>query len=636
MRKGLLLCLLFISVSANAYRERNLLQKEADPAKLESVLITNQKWVKYPPYADRDGWELLMGDDKTHCIQQGEKHLGYVWKVVKATDYLEYDRSGNRSDMESTYNSNLIAISALFIAEMAEGKGRFTDQLVDGIFHTCEMTSWAISAHLTLQRAPGSLPALGDPVIELVSGDVGATFSWIHYFLNEEFDKINPLISQRLRYEIETRILTPYLDKSYFWWMATDATSDKAFVNNWNPWCNANVLQCFLLMEKDRERLLRGVYKTMVSVDKFLNYNQDDGACEEGPSYWGHAAGKMYDYLKVLYDATGGKISVFTEPMLKNMGEYISRSYVGNGWVVNFADASARGSFDYRLIYRYGNVMRSTEMEEFASFLKKEYPKKMPVSRDMYRMLADLSCDKEIEKFPPVHGMTPFTWYPDTEFCYMSEGNLFFAGKGGYNDESHNHNDVGTFSLYADGEPVLIDAGVGTYTGKTFGSGRYSIWTMQSDYHNVPRINGYPQRHGKRYRAENTKADKNRKSFSLDIAKAYPAEAGVNKWIRSYRLSKGSLAVEESFDITDAQTPNQLNFLTWADVDASQPGIIAMTLKDRTYRLMYDKNLFYPELEKIEIDDPRLSRVWGDELVRISLHARKTANRGTYKITIKE
>ena len=27
----------------------------------------------------------------------------------------------------------------------------------------------------------------------------------------------------------------------------------------------------------------------------------------KGPSYWGHAAGKMYDYLQILYDITGEK-----------------------------------------------------------------------------------------------------------------------------------------------------------------------------------------------------------------------------------------------------------------------------------------------------------------------------------------
>ena len=635
MKKLLVFSLLLICVSAHAYKERNLLQEAADLTRLERILVTDQKWVHYPGYTDRDGWDLLMGDNKNYCIRQGEKYLEYNWKVVKATDYLEYTRSGNRSDMESIYNSNLYAISALFMAEMAEGKGRFIDQLVNGIFHTCEMTSWSISAHLALQRVRGSFPKPGDHVIELVSGGVGATFSWIYYFLNEEFDKVNPLISERLHYEIESRILTPYLNETRFWWMATDVTADKGFVNNWNPWCNANVLQCFLLVEKDKDRLLKGVYKTMVSVDKFLNYNHDDGACEEGPSYWGHAAGKMYDYLQTLYDATNGQISVFSAPIVKNMGEYISRSYVGNRWVVNFADASAKGDFDYRFIYRYGNMVKSTEMEQFAAYLKKEYPERITVTRDTYRTLADLSSDKEIDKFIPVHIAIPFTWYPDTEFCYMSEGNLFFAAKGGYNDESHNHNDIGTFSLYVDNEPVLIDVGVGTYTKKTFSNERYTIWSMQSDYHNLPRINGFSQSYGKQYKAINAKASKNEKSFSLDISKSYPAEAGISKWIRSYKLSKNTLLIEDNFNITNAQSANQLNFMTWGDVDISQPGIVSITVKGKTSRLLYDKNIFEPVLENIKLDDTRLSKVWGEEIIRISLNAKKVGNKGIYKIFIK-
>ncbi len=45
---------------------------------------------------------------------------------------------------------------------------------------------------------------------------------------------------------------------------------------------------------------------------------------------------KMYDYLQILSDGTDGKVSLFKEPMIRRMGEYISRTYVGNGWVVNF------------------------------------------------------------------------------------------------------------------------------------------------------------------------------------------------------------------------------------------------------------------------------------------------------------
>lgn len=45
--------------------------------------------------------------------------------------------------------------------------------------------------------------------------------------------------------------------------------------------------------------------------------------------------------------------------------------------------------------------------------------------------------------------------------------------------------------------PILIDAGVGTYTRQTFSNERYSIWTMQSNYHNLPMINGVPEKYGK-------------------------------------------------------------------------------------------------------------------------------------------
>ena len=98
-----------------------------------------------------------------------------------------------------------------------------------------------------------------------------------------------------------------------------------------------------------------------------------------------------------------------------------------------------------------------------------------------------------------------YTWYPETEFCYVRNKKAFFAAKGGYNDESHNHNDAGSFSLWVNNMPVIIDAGVGTYTRQTFSSERYTIWTMQSNYHNLPMINGVPQKYGRQYKVRKLK-----------------------------------------------------------------------------------------------------------------------------------
>lgn len=280
-----IITLLLSATWAFGYTERNLLQKQAGLEMLKEVLVLNQEWIQYPDYTDRTGWDSLMGTYKEIYIQRGEKLLDYSWKVIKATDYLEFERSGNRNVMETPLEANNRAIADLLLAELAEGKGRFIDQLINGVFQACEMTSWALSAHLIVQPSGSSLPAYDYPVIDLVSGDMGGLLSWTYYFMHESFDKVNPEISRRLRHEIKTRIMESYLTNHSFWWMGRQ--NKGRMLNNWNPWCNSNVLMCFLLMENDRDRLAQAVYLTMQSVDEFFNYIKADGGCEEGPSYWG-------------------------------------------------------------------------------------------------------------------------------------------------------------------------------------------------------------------------------------------------------------------------------------------------------------------------------------------------------------
>lgn len=638
--KLLIIFFLIAAISSSdlyAYTERNLLQNSADLAKVKASLIMDQKWVPYPGYSDRQGWEDLMGEHKKAYIRRGEKSLNYTWQVVKATDYLEFERSGNRQIMEQPLNANIGAITNLFLAELAEGKGRFMDQLANGVFQACEMTSWALSAHLVNQSTRRALPDYREQLIDLVSGDLSSLLSWVYYYFHEEFDKIDPSISKRLRHELQTRTMDPYMKQDNFWWMAVNYRPGQ-MVNNWNPWCNSNVLQTFLLMENDPDKLAAAVYRSMVSVDKFINYTHSDGACEEGPAYWGHAAGKMYDYLQILFDGTGGKINLFNEPMIKNMGEYIVRSYVGNDWVVNFADASAKGGGNADLIYRYGKAVNSDLMMQHAAFLQEKKGKKTPGSgRDMFRTLQAMMYEKEMDNAKPLFQTPAYTWYPETEFCYMSNKNGFFvAAKGGFNNESHNHNDAGTFSLYLNQTPIFIDAGVGTYTRQTFSKERYTIWTMQSNYHNLPMANGYPQSFGSQYKATDVSFNPRRMVFSANIATAYPKEANVNKWVRTYSLSGSGLRIEDKFDITSPQKPNQVNFLVWGNVDITRPGEVNVEVNGQKVTMTYDKNTFSADIETVNLTDPRLSNVWGKEIYRISLNANKVTPTGNYVFNIKK
>ena len=619
------------SVCAFCYTERNLLEKQATLEQLKGMLIMNQEWVTYPAYNDRAGWDAFLGEYKEHYIRRGERRLDYKWQVVRATDYLAFERTGNRNAMEAPFGANNNAIADLLMAELAEGKGRFIDQLINGVFHTCEMTSWALSAHIIVQPTHRALPAYDYPVIDLTSGDLGGLLSWVYYYLHDSFDKVDPEISRRLRHELETRIMEPYLTNDSFWWMGRNY--DGRMLNNWNPWCNSNVLMCFMLMENDRDRLAKAVYLTMESVDKFLNYIKADGGCEEGPSYWGHAAGKALDYLELLSTITGGKVHIFHEPMIRHMGEYISRSYVGDGWVVNFADASAKGGGEAALIYRFGKAVDSDELKGFAALMRN--PERTPSGgRDLYRTLTALSIDKELQQATPNHLIPPFTWYPETQFCYLStKDGLFLATKGGHNDESHNHNDVGTCSVWMNETPILIDAGVGTYTRQTFSGERYSIWTMQSNYHNLPMINGIPQKNGRQYKATDVKASKN--NFSVNIASAYPEEAKVKTWIRSYRTQGKQARINDSFELTETTAPNVVNFMTWGEIDTATPGKVSIRVNDVHAQLTYDAKQFELSVDPVKLTDRKLSNVWGEQIYRLSFKAKQLTKKGNYSFTIK-
>lgn len=636
LRMWTVLCiLLMFTTTMFAYTERNLLQNSVTKEQLKEALIMNGEWVPYPAYSDREGWNSLLNDeDRQTLINAGEKMLDYKWQVIRATDYLEYERSGERNIMQNPYEANRKAINMLMMAELAEGKGRFVDQLINGVFFSCEMTSWVLSAHLPRQSTKRSMPDWREQIIDLGSGNYGSMLAWVYYFFHDTFDKANPVISLRLRHELQERILDPYMENDREWWMAFHWKPGE-IINNWNPWCNSNVLQCYLLLEEDRDKLTDAVWRTMQSVDKFINFVKSDGACEEGTSYWGHAAGKMYDYLQILSDGTNGKVSLFNNPMIRRMGEYISRSYVGDGWVVNFADASAKGGGDAPLIYRYGRAVGSEEMMQFAAYLLKGKRPTIPLGNDVFRTLQCVLLNKGLEQTRPAHNVPACTWYPETEFCYLTNNSgWFLATKGGFNNESHNHNDAGTFSLYINNTPILIDAGVGTYTRQTFSSERYSIWTMQSNYHNLPMINGIPQRFGQEYKATNVVCKEKQRFFSADISTAYPEEAAVNSWIRSYKLENKRLVITDKFSLKETMAANQVNFLVWGDIDISKAGKVIVKVGEEQATLEYPAN-FKATLETIELPDTRLSNVWGKQIYRIVLTDSQKKLEGNYKFIIK-
>ncbi len=257
-------------------------------------------------------------------------------------------------------------------------------------------------------------------------------------------------------------------------------------------------------------------------------------------------------------------------------------------------------------------------MQQFASYLLKDQhiAYEINAGRDVFRSLENLSSFNPLKGITPALPSTQYYWYPQTQVCYLrNTQGFFFAAKGGFNNESHNHNDVGTR--------------------QTFSSERYSIWSMQSNYHNLPMINGVPQQFGSAFRAKEVVFNSKKSTLSMDISQAYPKEASVKKWTRTYTLaSNAGLTIEDDFELAAAIADNQINFMTWAKPDVSKAGIVTLEKEGHAVQMKYDASLFSATVESIPLPDIRLSKVWGPNVYRLSLTAKKIQQKGKYIFTI--
>ena len=284
-------------------------------------------------------------------------------------------------------------------------------------------------------------------------------------------------------------------------------------------------------------------------------------------------------------------------------------------------------------------------MMEFASFMAQQNQSfKNGVNGYFASALDELFMYKDIIGQQQGEPLTGAYWFKDTQICVArdAEGTsdgFFFAAKGGHNKESHNHNDIGSCILYYDARPILIDAGVGTYTRQTFGPERYTIWTMQSEYHNLPLINGTAQKDGKEFAARNQqyKATAQTISYQVDIAGAYSQEANVKSWIRGYTLHrKKDFTITDKWELSACLKPNVLNLMTCCEVEIDSHKNIILTDEAGKFRLEYNKKILSPEIKTIKLTDPKLIHSWNKEkLTRICFTILSQQTTGESKLTIK-
>jgi len=614
---------------------------------LQKILLPRTQWRPFPKASERRAWTSIPENVRQTFINLGNEYLDKEVPGLPATVYLEYQRIGNRSNYQNIWFERRKMLHYLVLAECMEGKKRFLDAIANVLWAICEESSWTFPAHIGAQKAGVGLPDTSEPIVALFSAETASSLAWTVYLLRDGLDTVSPRICERIEREIDLRILRPYLERDDFGWMGFRARKDGRHPNNWNPWINSNALTAGLLLEKDRSRRLELVRKVLLCLDNFLVPYPSDGSCDEGPSYWGHAGASLFDNLELLYNATGGRFDLYDNEKIRQIGRFIYRAHIAEDYFVCLGDCDAKIDIYRDLVFRFGRRIEDPHMQALATSGATEY-KLFPGDRGVRYIGRVLYALFDVSEFLAAKSSAPpllrDVWLGHEDMQMMaardregSSDGLYLAGWAGHNGQSHNHNDVGNFIIFADGQPFIIDVGRPAYTRQTFSSGRYELWAMQSAYHNLPTINGVMQKEGRRYAATNVtyESGEDFAQLKMNIAPAYPDEAGVKSWFRTARLNRGrEVQIVDSFELDTKSRDIVQSLITPCEIAQDKPGRLVLRDQEEqiTMTLLYDLYKLRLQPETIKIDDDKLSSVWGPHVYRLSLRPKSEAKTDTWTL----
>ena len=577
--------------------------------------------VLYPPYADRAAWAALPGAARWKAAGDAALQDADTLPRLPLSLWLRFTQNGDRTVWEHAYFARRRTLCALVMAEAVTGAGSYLPAIADLAWAICEESAWQLPAHNSYIRDTPQLPLpdVTRPIVDLFAAETGALIATVYGLLGAALDGYAPGFSVRLKGEVERRVLAPYRT-AHFWWMGNGEEP----MCNWTPWCTQNVLlaaaQC-----APAETLPVYVKQAAYSIDCFLKDYGEDGCCSEGAQYYRHAALTMFNALDLLCRIAPGVFDdVWAEPKIRNMAEYIVNMHIAGPYYLNFADCSplagARGVREFLFGQRVASApLMTLAARDWADALQQPDPDRLHHPDDseginLYYHIQTALAEQKVLAFAQsaAPALPRDMWYHSVGILVCRRGAYALGAKAGNNADSHNHNDVGSVTLYKNGAPLLIDVGVETYSKKTFSPQRYEIWTMQSSWHNLPEFEPesaqYQQQPGLEFAARDVAVNDALDAITMDIAPAYGAVPGLGFYRRRVQLSANGLTLQEETDFSRTVA------LTLMSVE--KPAVEGGTVQFGTLAAAHIKGFARIATEAVPITDPRLRQAWPDTLYR--------------------
>lgn len=456
--------------------------------------------------------------------------------------YDRYKEAGERFPYERPYYAKRTLLTQHGLANWLGVEGADLSHLCALIESVLDEPTWVLPAHE--RPVPWN--------VDLFSAETACDLAHLLFILE---DRLPPALAGRMRAEIQTRVMDPYLEHAHDYWWDSGR-------NNWTGVCAGAIGETFLLLEPDAGRQAQAVNLVLDQMGRFFQHAfEEDGACLEGIGYWNYGLLHCVAFGEMLRVKTNGAVDLLAHPKLKAIATYPAAAALGRHVFASFADSSEHSRIvpfiAARLAERTGVeslLLQAGGMVEWRlmSVLRnlswwQEFPAEEPPIEDT---------------FLPTAGIVKLVWS-------AGDRRAVLAAKGGHNGEPHNHNDVGSYVLRFGETTYLCDPGSGLYSRDYFSSKRYDNVFVNSYGHSVPRLGGALQATGAKFRG--TVDVPAPKQAHIDLTGAYQVE-GLTKAERLFSVQEdGTLAMDTRYTFEDPGLDAEEVFMTWLEVETDGP-----------------------------------------------------------------
>ncbi|MEN6549052.1 MAG: heparinase II/III family protein [Armatimonadia bacterium] len=522
-----------------------------DPARLKQLeaMLPDQPIGLGQPLTDRAAWSKLAQTPAYQALlKRAETLLATPLPDQPDELFLDFSKTGNRDRWQNVAFARRGRLAPLVLAECVEDKGRFLPAIEQLATALCAEPTWVMPAHdAQLTNFNGTSVDI-DLASSALAWDL-ATAAWLLG------DRLSAPSRETIRGNVQRRVLAPYRDmftaaRPVNWWMLT--------TSNWNAVCLAGVTGAALAQIPSRAERAQYVAAAELYSRNFLKGFTPDGYCSEGVGYWNYGFGRYVLLAETLRQATFGKLDLLLLPEVKAPASFGANIMVDDTVCPAFADCSVKAMPDPTIMYfvnrrlqlglpRWDDLNLASALGSLSEAMILSFP----------------NGASETKPAPATASGRPLrSWFPDAGILVArprdgSPTSLAAAMKGGHNAEHHNHNDVGSYTVFLGGRTPLVDPGGEVYTARTFSARRYESNLLNSFGHPVPLVAGKQQSPGAKYRATVLAADFTdaTDTLKLDLKAAYevPELEALTRTFTYSREANASLIVQDDVEFTSPQ-----------------------------------------------------------------------------------